>query len=106
MRTRKPLDLDKVTVAILLLISLHVEKPCPTRNQIVKQTGLPKRKVWLFMDELHRRGVIEIEERSIRPGNWRRMRLPGGEWTDWTRRHVRQRRRFRLPPFASAKEKP
>ena len=61
MRTRKPLDLDKVTVAILLLISLHVEKPCPTRNQIVKQTGLPKRKVWLFMDELHRRGLVWID---------------------------------------------
>jgi hypothetical protein len=104
MKIRKPLDLDKVTVAVLLLISQHIDKPCPTRNQIVALTGLPKRKVWLFMDELHCRGVIEIEERAIRPGNWRRMRIAGGAWTDWTTRHVRRRHRFRLQPFASAKE--
>ena len=45
-----------------------------------------------YHDELHRQGVIEIEERSIRPGNWRRMRIAGGKWTGWTTRHVRKRR--------------
>jgi hypothetical protein len=97
MRTLRPLDEGQVTVRILLLISQRIGKACPTRNEIVAQTGLPKRKVWVFMDELHRQGVIEIEERSIRPGNWRRLRIPGGAWTEWTSRRVRSRR-FPLDP--------
>lgn len=97
MRTRRPFDADKATVTILLLITQQVGKPCPTRNQIAAQTGLPRLKVWPFMDELRRRGIIDIEEKAIRPGNWRRLRIVGGEWTDWTTRRVR-RRRFPLPP--------
>jgi hypothetical protein len=97
MRTRRPIDSEKATVAILMLITQHVGKPCPTRNQIVAQTGLPRVDVWRFMDKLRLRGLIDIEERSIRPGNWRRLRIVGGEWTDWTRRRVR-RRRIPLPP--------
>jgi hypothetical protein len=92
MRTLRPLDEGQITVRILLLISQRIGKPCPTRNELQKVTDLPKRKVWLFMDELHRQGVLEIEERAIRPGNWRRMRIAGGKWTDWTARHVRKRR--------------
>jgi hypothetical protein len=97
MRTLRPLDEGQVTVRILLLISQRIGKPCPTRNELMAQTGLPKRMVWVFMDELHRQGVIEIEERSIRPGNWRRLRIPGGAWTDWTSRRVKDRR-FPLEP--------
>jgi hypothetical protein len=95
MRTRRPFDEHKATVRVLLLISQRIALPCPTRNELMRQTGLPKRRVWPFMDELHRRGVIEIEERSIRPGNWRRLRIAGGKWTDWTSRRV-LRRRFPL----------
>ena len=40
MRTRRPIDEGKLTVTVLLLITRHVDKPCPTRNQIVAQTGL------------------------------------------------------------------
>jgi hypothetical protein len=101
MRTRRPIDEAKATVAVLMLITQQIDKPCPTRNQIMAQTGLPKREVWRFMDGLHRRGVIEIEERAIRPGNWRRMRIAGGEWTDWTTRHV-QPRRFPFEPRESS----
>ena len=92
MRTDRTFDADKVTVRLLLLITRHVGKPCPTRNQIVAHTGLPRRRVWPFVDELHAKGVIEVEERAIRPGNWRRMRLAGGRWTDWTDRRVKKRR--------------
>jgi len=101
MRTRRPLDENKVTVRLLLLITQHIGKPCPTRNQIVAQTGLPKREVWRFLDALHRRGVIEIEEKAIRPGNWRRLRIAGGAWTDWTSRRVLARR-FPLEPQETA----
>ena len=92
MRTPRDLDTDKITVRLLLLISQHVGKPCPTRNQIVATTGLPRLRVWPFIDALHAKGVIEVEERAIRPGNWRRMRLAGGRWTDWTDRRVKKRR--------------
>jgi hypothetical protein len=97
MRTPRALDTDKITVRLLLLISQHIGKPCPTRNQIVATTGLPKRRVWRFIDELRAKGVVEVEERAIRPGNWRRMRIAGGRWTDWTERRVK-RRRYPLKP--------
>jgi len=92
MRTRRQIDADRVTVAVLLLITQHVGRPCPTHRDIRLQTGLPKREVWRFLDGLHKSGVIEIEERAIRPGNWRRMRIAGGRWTDWTDRRVKKRR--------------
>ena len=92
MRRRRPIDTERATVAVLLLITQQIGRPCPTRNQIIAQTGLPKREVWRFLDKLHRRGLIEVEERAIRPGNWRRMRLAGGKWTDWTTRRVKRRR--------------
>jgi hypothetical protein len=97
MRTPRPLDGDKVTVRILLLIAQRIGKPCPTRNELVAVTDLPKRRVWPFMDALHRQGVIEIEEKAVRPGNRRRLRIAGGQWTDWTSRRVRPRR-FPLAP--------
>jgi hypothetical protein len=92
MRKRRPIDSERATVAVLLLINQQIGRPCPTRNQIIAQTGLPKREVWRFLDELHGKGLIEVEERAIRPGNWRRMRLAGGKWTDWTTRRVKRRR--------------
>jgi DNA-binding IclR family transcriptional regulator len=102
MRKRRPIDAERATVAVVLLIAQHVGKPCPTRNQIIAQTGLPKREVWRFMDGMSAKGLIEIEERSIRPGNWRRMRLTGGAWTDWTSRRVKRRRH----PLAPREELP
>jgi len=101
-RTPRAIDTDRTVLAVLMLIVQHAGKPCPTRNQIMVQTGIPKRRVWSFLDELHRRGLIEIEERAIRPGNWRRLRVAGGEWTDWTTRRVRKRRRFLLPDVETA----
>jgi hypothetical protein len=92
MRTPHPLDEGQITVRVLLLISQRIGRPCPTRNELLAHTGLPKRKLWPFMDGLHRQGVIEIEEKAIRPGNWRRMRVAGGKWTDWTSRRVKRRR--------------
>jgi len=92
MRTRRPIDPHKAMLRVLAMIGQRIGQPCPTRNDIRAWTGLPKREVWRFMDELHRRGVIEIEERATRPGKWRRMRIAGGAWTGWTSRRVRWRR--------------
>jgi hypothetical protein len=89
MRTHREIDADRVTVALLLLITQRVGKACPTHREIRLQTGLPKRRVWSFLDGLRDRGVIDIEERGCRPGNWRRMRIAGGRWTDWTAREIK-----------------
>jgi hypothetical protein len=91
MRTRREIDPSRVTIAVLLLITQHVGRPCPTHREIWQQTGLPKRRVWSFLEGLRDRGVIEIEERGCRPGNWRRMRIAGGGWTEWTAREIRRR---------------
>jgi hypothetical protein len=90
-RTPRALDIDRIAVRVLLLITQHADRPCPTRDQIIAQTGLPKRHVWRFLEEMCRRGMIDIEDRAIRPGNRRRMRVAGGAWTDWTTRQVRRR---------------
>jgi hypothetical protein len=97
MRTRRKIDADRITVALLLLIIQHVGKPCPTHKDIVAQTGLPKRAVWRFLEGLRDRGVIDIEERGIRPGNWRRLCVTGGGWTEWTSREVKPRFPSRPP---------
>ena len=102
MRTRRQIDADRVTVAVLLLIIQHVGRPCPTHRDIWLQTGLPKREVWPFLDRLRDRGVIDVEERGCRPGNWRRMRIAGGGWTEWTAREIRRHRLARRPKPARA----
>jgi len=90
MRTNAPFNRDRATVALLLLITQRADKPCPTLPEIRLQTGLPKRQVLRFLADLGDRGVIEIEQRGIFPGNWRRMRVAGGRWTDWTAREMRR----------------
>jgi hypothetical protein len=108
MRTHRTLDKDRITVALLLLITQHVDKPCPTLPEIRAQTGLPKRGILRFLAELRDRGVIEIEERGIFPGNWRRLRVTGGGWTDWTARETGRRpsARGRPPPRPSPAQRP
>ena len=91
-RTPRPIEADKVTINVLTLIAQHADKPCPTRNEIMRQTGLQQREVWNFMRTLQDRGLIEIEERAVKPGNIRRIRITGGPWTNWTQRRVPTRR--------------
>ena len=95
-RTPRPIDVDKVTINVLLLIAQSVEKPCPTRDELMAQTGLQQREVWNFMRSLQDRGLIEIEERHVKPGNLRRMRVVGGMWTAWTERKPKACDRPRL----------
>ena len=71
MRTLRPFDQDKATVRVLLLIAQRIGRPCPTRNELMTVTGLPKRKVWPFMDELHRQGERApelLQEKAIELG--------------------------------------
>jgi hypothetical protein len=85
-RTARPIDTDKVTIAVLLMIGRHAEKPCPTRREIIECTGLQRREAWRFIRDLQERGLIDIEERGRGKGRQRRMRQQGGPWTAWTQR--------------------
>lgn len=87
-RLKRELDLERVAVVVLQMLVSHAGRPCPTRRQIMQWTGLPQRRVWGFLDALAKRGLIEIEIRGVLPGNMRRMRMRGGDWTAWTVRRV------------------
>lgn len=86
MNKPRPVNHDKAAAALVLLINQHIDKPCPTREHIMTVTGLQRRAVWPFIEDMQSRGVIEIEQRGTPPNVWRRMRVFGREWTDWTER--------------------
>jgi hypothetical protein len=98
-RTERPIDVDKVTIAVFQLIMLHQDKPCPTRRDIMEITGIPRRKIWPQLNELADRGLIEIEtvdpdpDRREMPRRYR-MRVINGRWTDWTDNRLTDGRRF------------
>jgi len=93
-RTPLIIDIDKVTIAVLLMIGRHAGKACPGLSEIVACTQLPRRRPWKFMRELEDRGLIEMEVRCGdharygRHSRERRMRQQGGPWTGWTQRRL------------------
>lgn len=99
-RTERPIDVDKMTIALFTLILLHKDRPCPTRRDIMEVTGLPRRKIWLQLNALADRGLIEIEMVNPNPDKREmprryRMRVINGPWTDWTDNRLTSGRRFR-----------
>ncbi len=100
-RTPRPINLDKVTIALFQLIMLHKDRPCPTRREIMAQTGLPRRRIWPKLGMLADRGLIEIEmldpdpTRPEMPRRYR-MRVTNGPWTGWTRRRRDEKQRLML----------
>lgn len=88
-RTPYPLDREPSVIAALQMIAAHVDRPCPTRREVSEWTGVPRRKVWLFLSGLVERGLVELE--VMDPTDYdaakrRRMRVANGQWTDWTAR--------------------
>ncbi len=84
-RTPRPI-LDAAAGNVLVMIAAHQDRPCPTNEEIMEWTGVPRRRLRAYLEELVARGVIEIEHRDCPPGRSRRMRAPGMPWTDWTQR--------------------
>lgn len=76
--------------ALLLMIQHHEGKPCPTRKDIREWTGMPRRRVWAYLEGMRARGLIEMEVIETKPvgkdPKRRRMRKAGGVWTEWTAR--------------------
>ncbi len=89
-RTANEIDTQQMTEVILQMIKAHRSKPCPTRNEIVAWTGLPRQEVWPFLKRLAERRplLIEIEECLSARAGTRRMRAVSGEWTGWTVRRT------------------
>lgn len=83
-RTDRPI-LDAAAGNVLLMLAIHRDKPCPSDKEIIEWTGVPRRRLRAWLDELVARGVIEIERMKLKPCR-RRMRAPGMPWTGWTRR--------------------
>jgi hypothetical protein len=84
-RTPRPI-LDAAAGNVLVMIAIFQDKPCPTNLEIMEWTGVPRRRVKAYLEELVARGVIEIEFRGLPQTRRRRMRAPGMPWTGWTRR--------------------
>ena len=76
--------------ALLLMIQHHEGKPCPTRRDIREWTGMPRRRIWAYLEGMRARGLIEMEVCETKPAGKdpkrRRMRKAGGVWTLWTAR--------------------
>lgn len=76
--------------ALKTMIEAHVGKPCPTTESVVAWTGMPRRRVWPYLEEMQSRGLIEIEVIEYnevgKDPKRRRLRIVGGDWTDWTSR--------------------
>lgn len=92
-RSERPFSaLDAI---LMQVITAHAGKPCPTRRDIRDWTGMPRRRVWPYLEGMGARGLIQIETRGTREcgkdPKLRRMRvLPDGGWTGWTARRPHQ----------------
>ena len=90
LQIRSEAPFDSLDAAIVLCIEHHAGKPCPTRAEIMLWTGMPRRRVWPYLEGMVKRGKIEVEVIEAREvgkdPKRRRMRKPGGIWTLWTDR--------------------
>lgn len=81
---------ESLDAVILQCIGHHVGRPCPTTREIREWTGMPRRKVWPYIEGMTQRGKIEIQIQESRgegkDPKRRRLRARGGDWTDWTAR--------------------
>lgn len=71
------------------MIEANVGKPCPTRKEIREWTGMPRRRIWPYLEGMVKRGLIEMEIKGgdeFGRGIIRRIRVKDGEWTLWTAR--------------------
>ena len=86
--SRPPRDVnpERAIVNVLLLLSQRIDKPCPTRDELMAQTGYQQRALRPFLQMLQDQGLIEIESRALKRANLKRMRVAGGRWTGWTKR--------------------
>jgi DNA-binding IscR family transcriptional regulator len=98
MRTFRPI-LDAAAGTALVMIATFQDRPCPSRAEIAEWTGVPRRRIAGFLADLVARGIIEIETKGRPPALSRRMRAPGGSWTDWSGRGYRA---LRATPTAAA----
>jgi hypothetical protein len=71
---------------LMQMIRAHEGRPCPTRQEIREWTGMPRRRIWAYLEGMQARGLIELEVCASLPALRRRLRVVGEAWTDWTAR--------------------
>ena len=89
-RSLRPI-LDVAAGNLMLMIALHQDKPCPTNEEIMEWTGVPRGRLNAWFAELEARGILEVERKGLPPPRRRRLRAVGGSWTGWTSRRRLQR---------------
>ena len=90
-RSLRPI-LDVAAGNLMLMIALHQDRPCPTNQEIMEWTGVPRGRLNAWLAELVARGILEIGRKGLPPPMRRRLRAVGGSWTGWTARRRVQRR--------------
>lgn len=83
---RSELPFSRLDAVLIQMIEAHAGRPCPTRKEVMQWTGMPRRRIWTYLDGMAQRGLIEIEECGKADPKRRRVRPAGGAWTDWTAR--------------------
>jgi hypothetical protein len=89
-RTHRPI-LDLAAGNLMLMIALHQDKPCPTNQEIMEWTGVPRGRLKGWLAGLEARGLLEIARKGLPPAQRRRLRAVGGCWTGWTARRTVRR---------------
>lgn len=87
---------ERMVINAIRMINAHAGRPCPTRREVMEWTGVARRQVWGFLEELERQGHVQIEVIDPDPGRRemprrRRLRTTNGQWTGWTARFLDRR---------------
>lgn len=91
--SRTPRAIPEAAIGnLLVLLAGRQHQPCPTRAEIIEATGIAKRRLAGWLSALTARGLIEIESRRRARAGHYRMRVHGGQWTEWTERRKPRRR--------------
>ena len=89
-RTFRPI-LDVAAGNLMLMIALHQDRPCPTNEEIMEWTGVPRGRLNAWLADLVARDILEIQCKGLPPPRRRRLRAVGGSWTGWTARRCPSR---------------
>ncbi len=90
-RQNRPI-LDAAAGNLMMMIALHQDRPCPTNEEIMEWTGVPRGRLKAWLADLEARGLLEVAHMGLPPARRRRLRAVGGCWTGWTSRKGRRPR--------------
>lgn len=66
------------------MIKAHQGKPCPTRQDVIEWTGLPRYRVWPYIADMAERKIVEMETNGPKKRRLRVLEHAYTSETDWT----------------------